>query len=355
MTSPTVTHLDTLGFADAVATLPEQLEGALARALDADLSSVTGRHVTSVAVLGLGGSGFSGDVAVAAAAPSMRVPVVVSKGYEAPAFVDEGTLVVAVSYSGATEETLEAAAASLRAGAPLVAVCSGGELARLAADAGAPVLRCVEGLQPRAAVGELVAPVLVTLERAGLLPEATTMIRQAVTQLAARRDTCRVGADPARNPARELARRIGRTIPLVYGGGALGAAAAMRWKTEINENAKAPAFWNAYPELDHNEICGWGQHGDVTRQVFTLVELRHAFEHAQVARRFEITRDIIEETLSQVLSVEAQGEGRLAQLLDLVYVGAWTSVYLAADAGVDPGPVEVISRLKMELSKGVHS
>ena len=129
----------------------------------------------------------------------------------------------------------------------------------------------------------------------------------------------------------------------------------MRWKTEINENAKAPAFWNAYPELDHNEICGWGQHGDVTRQVFTLVELRHAFEHAQVARRFEITRDIIEETLSQVLSVEAQGEGRLAQLLDLVYVGAWTSVYLAADAGVDPGPVEVISRLKMELSKGAHS
>ena len=85
----------------------------------------------------------------------------------------------------------------------------------------------------------------------------------------------------------------------------------------MNENAKAPAFWNEYPELDHNEVCGWGQHGDVTRQVFTLIELRHGLEHPRLERRAVATRELIEEALRQVLTVEAEGEGRLAQLLDL--------------------------------------
>ena len=105
-------------------------------------------------------------------------------------------------------------------------------------------------------------------------------------------------ADGARNPARELARKIGRTIPIIYGSGGLGGVAALRWKQSVNENAKAPAFWNEYPELDHNEVCGWGQHGDVTRQVFSLVELRHGLEHPRLEQRAVATRELIEEALS---------------------------------------------------------
>jgi glucose/mannose-6-phosphate isomerase len=157
----------------------------------------------------------------------------------------------------------------------------------------------------------------------------------------------------ASGPARELARRIGTTIPIFYGGGALGAVAAQRWKCDVNENAKAPAFWNAYPELDHNEICGWGQHGDVTRQLFTLVELRHDFEHEQVGRRFALTRALIEETLAQVLEVRAEGDGRLSQVLDLMYVGDWASCYLALDHDVDPGPIDAIFQLKDALGSDV--
>jgi glucose/mannose-6-phosphate isomerase len=153
----------------------------------------------------------------------------------------------------------------------------------------------------------------------------------------------------AANPAREIARRIDRTIPLVYGGGALGAVAAMRWKCGVNENAKAPAFWNQYPELDHNEICGWGQHGDVTRQLLTLIELRHGFEHERLSPRFAATRELIEECVNQVLEVEAEGEGRLAQVLDLMYFGDWVSCYLALDNDVDPGPIDAITALKAAL------
>ena len=160
------------------------------------------------------------------------------------------------------------------------------------------------------------------------------------------RSACAPEVDAPANPAREIARRIDGTIPLVYGGGALGAVAAMRWKCDINENAKAPAFWAAYPELDHNEICGWGQHGDVTRQVVSILELRHAHEHERLGRRIEVTRDIIAEAVHQVVPVEAEGEGRLAQLLDLMYLGDWVSVYLATERGIDPGPIPAIATLK---------
>jgi glucose/mannose-6-phosphate isomerase len=208
---------------------------------------------------------------------------------------------------------------------------------------------CPDGYLPRAALGALVAPIVVVLFRLGLAPGGHALLVRAQEQLAHRRNACQPSVEGAANPARELARRIGRTIPIVYGGGALGAVAAYRWKCDVNENAKAPAYWHAYPELDHNEICAWGQHGDVTRQLFTLVELRHGFEHAQLAPRFAITREIVEEAVHQVLTVEAEGEGRLAQLLDLMYLGDWVSCYVALENDVDPGPIDAIFELKRRL------
>ncbi|MDQ1383147.1 MAG: glucose/mannose-6-phosphate isomerase, partial [Actinomycetota bacterium] len=100
-----------------------------------------------------------------------------------------------------------------------------------------------------------------------------------------------------------------------------------------------------------NEICGWGQHGDVTRQLISLVELRHGFEHKRLQLRFTVTRELIEECVHQVLEVEAEGDGRLAQLLDLMYLGDWTSCYLALQNDVDPGPIDAILELKSRLAQ----
>jgi glucose/mannose-6-phosphate isomerase len=278
------------------------------------------------------------------------VPVTVLKHYRTPAFVNDRTLAFALSYSGDTEETVEMARGALAAGATLITISRGGALARLAAESGSLHVACPDDiLMPRLALGALVAPLFVVLFRMGMLPEAHATLLRAQEQLARRRDQCRPSVEGPRNPARELARRIGRTIPIVYGSGGLGGVAAMRWKQSVNENAKAPAFWNEYPELDHNEVCGWGQHGDVTRQVFTLVELRHGLEHPRLEARAAATRELIDEALAQVLTVEAEGEGRLAQLLDLVHLGDWTTYYLALDNDVDPGPIDAISQLKSSL------
>ena len=341
-------RLDTQGMFDITAGLPEQVERAAREAKGAE-GLPERSEIENVVVLGMGGSGISGDVLLATAAPFMPVPVVVVKGYTPPAFVDEHSLVFAISFSGNTEETIEAATEAAVQGARMVVVTSGGELGKLASSWGAPVLNVPDTIpQPRAALGAMAIPPLVALEEIGLFPGASRWIDMAVTQLKRRRDA--LIADG--NEAAALARRIGRTIPLVHSSGALGTAAAQRWKTQVNENANAPAFWAVHPELCHNEVQGWGQHGDVTRQVITLVNLRHEAEHPQIARRFELVGDLLREVVGGIEEVQAEGEGDLAQLLDLVLFGDFVSLHLAFQEGIDPGPVAALSDLKRQLTEG---
>jgi glucose/mannose-6-phosphate isomerase len=332
---------------DAAAGLPEQIEAAVAATHEVG-GFPAHDAIESVVVLGMGGSGIAGDVCTAIAGPFMPVPVIVQKGYAPPQFVSESTLVFAVSCSGNTEETIEAASMAAMAGARMVVVCAGGELASLAGEWGAPHIPVPTSIpQPRAAIGALAMPPLVVLEAVGLFPGASEWIAGAVTQLKRRRDALVKDG----NEAEDLARRIGRQLPLVYGGAALGAVAAMRWKTQFNENAKVAAFWNTIPELTHNEVCGWGQNGDVTRQVFRLVNLRHDYEHPQIARRFDLVNEAVDEVVADIEEVRAKGEGALAQLLDLILVGDFTSIHSALQAGVDPGPVDILAQMKARLAE----
>ncbi|HEX7166814.1 MAG TPA: bifunctional phosphoglucose/phosphomannose isomerase [Acidimicrobiales bacterium] len=348
MSDAVASPLDTDRMWDVTSALPEQVADAARAARDVD-GLPARESIEQVVVLGMGGSGIAGDVLQAAAGPFMAVPVVTVKSYELPAFVGDGSLVFAISHSGNTEETVEAATAAAMEGAKIVAVTSGGELARLAEGWDAPVVPIPAGIpQPRAAIGALAIPPLVLLEQIGLFPGATQWIDLAVSQLQRRRD--RLTRDG--NDAEQLARKIGRTMPLIHGGGAVGATAAQRWKTQMNENAKIPAFWAAQPELCHNEVCGWGQHGDVTRQLMTLVALRHDSEHPQVTRRFELVFEMVREVVSSIEEVHAEGEGDLAQLLDLVLFGDFVSLHLAYQEGIDPGPVPALVDLKQRLKEG---
>ena len=341
--------LDTQQMFEATAGLPEQVQDAAERARGLD-GLPDRSEVEHVVVLGMGGSGVCGDILIATAAPFMAVPVVVVKSYELPHFVGAGSLVFAISFSGNTEETLETGTEAAVQGARVVAVTGGGELAKRADAWGAPTVPVpTESIpQPRAALGAMAIPPLVVLEEIGLFPGATQWIDLAVDQLRRRRDAL-VAEE---SPARELARRIGRAFPIIYGGGAIGAAAAQRWKTQVNENAKAPAFWNAQPELCHNELSAWGQHGDVTRQLLRLINLRHDHEHPQIARRFDLTSELVREVVGGVEDVWAEGDGELAQLLDLILFGDFVALHLAEQEGLDPGPVPAQEELKSALAAG---
>ena len=338
--------VDSLGMLDAAAALPEQVEVAVQSATDL-IGLPDRRGIENVVVLGMGGSGVAGDFLIGTAGPFMPVPVVVVKSYVLPAFVSDATLVFAISFSGDTEETIEAASEAAVQGARVVAVTKGGELAKLAEAWGAPLVRLPEDIpQPRAGIGALSVPPLVVLEEMGLFPGAKRWLAEAVAQLKVRRDALLKDG----NAAQRLAKRIGRTIPVIYGGGGIGTVAAMRWKTQFNENAKVPAFWNTQPELCHNEVAGWGQHGDLTRQAITLVTLRHDDEHPQVQRRFELVYELLDEVVASIEEVRAEGDGGIAQLLDLILMGDMTSIHLALNEGVDPGPVPALDHVKEGLA-----
>ncbi|MHB1139362.1 MAG: bifunctional phosphoglucose/phosphomannose isomerase [Microthrixaceae bacterium] len=337
--------IDSLGMFDATYAMPEQC--ATARDATAAVDGLPpAEGISSVVVLGMGGSGIAGDVLASVALDRCPVPITVSKHYECPEFVGPDTLVFAVSFSGQTEETIDAVHHAVGAGARLVVLSSGGHLERIADEWGAPTVRLDPSIpMPRAAIGAMSVPLLLVLEQMGLLDGASAEVDAAIEHLRVRRDELAV----ERGPARVLAERIGRTLPIVYGGGALGEAAAWRWKGQFNENPKVPAFANRIPELTHNEICGWGQHGDVTRQVFSLVLLRHDFEHRQVARRFELVGEICEEIVAGVHSVHAKGDGRLSQLFDLILFGDLVTLHMAAMEGLDPGPVPILDEIKTRL------
>jgi glucose/mannose-6-phosphate isomerase len=255
-----VTHpqyLDTLGMWDAAAALPERLRAAIEGAAAVlDATALPRREdIRSVVVFGMGASATAAEAVAAFGAGRSPVPICVGNGYESPAFVGPDTLAFAVSASGDTEETVVAAAAAHAQGAHLVVASGSGVLAEMAATWGVPLLGVPAGPAPRAALGALTAPVLMTLSRVGLLPDVTTALDGACTTLGRRRD---VLVAPG-SPAEEVARLIGRTIPLIYGSEGLNAVAARRWKTQVNENAKTPAFSAVQPELSHNEVAGWGQ------------------------------------------------------------------------------------------------
>lgn len=340
------TAVDSLGMLDAALGLPEQVERAAATAAEVDLPDPAG--VGSVVVMGMGGSGIGGDVCAAVAGPASRVPIVVSKHYECPGFVGPDTVVFAVSFSGNTEETVAAATDAVGRGARVVVLAAGGELERLAGEWGASFVP-VDGTipMPRAALGAVSVPLLVALERLGLAEGLDAQVAAAVDQLRRRRD----GRSGPSDETVRLAHAIGRTLPLVYGGGALGEVAAWRWKGQFNENPKVPAWANRVPELTHNELAGWAQHGDVTRQVFSLLFLRHDFEHPHIDTRFGFVADMCDEVVSQILTVRAEGDGPLAQLMDLVLVGDLVTLQMSFDAGVDPGPIPVLDDLKAVLKR----
>lgn len=335
--------VDSLGLREAVLDLPEQVAAAV-RSLTVTGPLPDREDIANVLVLGTGAAGWVGDLLAAVAGPFMPVPLVVHKGFEPPSFVDRSTLVVAISASGDSPEVVASATTAAEAGGRLFVVTSGGRLGALADAAEAPTVFLPHAsgeaaVPPRARIGALAIPVLKAFDRLGFFPGGRDWIAAAIAQLRARRDGL---GGPADDVAR-AARAIAGTIPVVYGGGALGAAAAARWKAQINQTAKSPAFAAQLPDVVHGELAGWGQHGDITRQVLSLVLLRHDEEPPEVVEQFGAVEAWTDEVVSTIVTVPAAGEGALAQLLDLAFVGDLVALDLAARSGIDPGPTPVIT------------
>jgi glucose/mannose-6-phosphate isomerase len=340
--------LDPSGMLRTVMAFPDMLDTARRIALDAHLMPAAAYR--NVVVSGLGGSAIGGDLARALLAGSMAVPMTVNRDYGIPAFVDEGTLFIASSYSGNTEETLAATTAAQERGATIVAITSGGRLRELAHEGGHPTVLVPGGHQPRAALAFSLIPALVVLTRLGLVALDERAFDEAVD--VARSIASRHGPDvpTGRNPAKQLAERIRGKFPVVYGSEGYRGVVATRWRGQINENAKAPAAANVFPELDHNEILSWSGPAELVSQLFVII-LRDPKESKAIAARVELTKSVIAKQAAGIVDIWCEGSSDLAKMCSLIYVADFVSVYLAYLYGVDPSTIVAIDWLKGELAK----
>ncbi|MGH8952603.1 MAG: bifunctional phosphoglucose/phosphomannose isomerase [Acidimicrobiia bacterium] len=301
-----------------------------------------------VLVGGMGGSGIAGDFGAALAADT-EGRVTVHKGYSPlPGWVTRvKPAVVAASYSGNTEETLDLVGAAQAAGLPIVTITTGGRLAELSTENRWPSIAVPAGLQPRAAVGYMAGAVARLLASFGVLPDQRAPLYEAADLV----DAAVTEGSETWETASSLAKGLVGRVTIVYGGGPISGTAAQRWKTQINENAKMPAWWSLLPELDHNEIVGWETLPTVTKELVGVIALTDVADHDRVRARLEHTSALTEFAVPWLGRVAAGGDSPLARLMSLTVCGDLVSWMLAVEAGVDPVPVETIEKLKKLLVK----
>lgn len=301
---------------------------------------------SEVLYAGMGGSGIAGDYA-AAASLGIGTRVYVHKGYGPipPWAIRVRPLVVAASYSGNTEETIDFVTSASESGLTVATVTTGGRLGELSAERRWGTIGVPAGLQPRAAAGYMIGAVIRLLEGAGSIDDHGLDFVEAA-EIA---DEYTSEDSDAWKLASRIAESLQGRIPIIYGGGPVSSVVAQRWKTQINENAKVPAWYSTLPELDHNEIVGWETMPALTRDKVAVVALTDEADHDRVRKRVAFTRDLTSDAVPWVAEVKSAGTSTLARLISLTVVGDLVSWMLAERLGVDPVPVVTIENLKKLL------
>ncbi len=338
--------VDEAGQLGDILALPDQLRDALWRVESASLKQKDAP--AGLVVAGMGGSAVGGALARAALGDRAVRPFVIARGYALPPWTSPETMVLCSSYSGNTEETLAAYEAAGAVGAHRVVATTGGEIASIAREDGVPVVPLPGGFQPRAAVAYSLVVALEVAWLCGAGERLHAEIDVAAAHTENLISSWRPGGSHDGFP-KELARGLHGTVPQIAGSG-LTAPIAYRWKTQINENAKMPAFCAELPELDHNEIVGW----QAAREVgsFSAVFLDDCDLHPRIRQRIELTRGLIAADAAATFRIETLGSTATERLLSLVVLGDLVSIYLAVLRGIDPSPVSTIERLKSALAGG---
>ncbi|MBI4358836.1 MAG: bifunctional phosphoglucose/phosphomannose isomerase [Candidatus Omnitrophica bacterium] len=311
-----------------------------------------GKGLSKIVFSGLGGSAIGADFIRSYLAYEFKIPILVNRHYRLPEYVDETTLLIVSSYSGDTEETISSLKEGLKRKARILAISSGGELAKQARERSFPLIQIPGGFSPRAALGYSVLPLLVALSKCGFSSAyrpAEFNEAQVLTQTLAESDYG-VGIPFANNLAKQFASACFGKYPVIYSCVDYFDVVALRWRGQIEENAKALASHHVLPEMNHNELVGWRCPKELLKGAVVFF-LRDRADHERVQIRMDLTRDIIKQSAGKVVELFSQGKGLLARMFSLIHLGDWLSLYLAALYEVDPTPVEVVQRLKVELAK----
>ena len=303
----------------------------------------------TIIVAGMGGSAIGGELLKDLARDKIAVPIEVCREYSLPAYASKNTLVFVVSYSGETEESLNAFLDAVKRKCMTVCISSGGTLREFAQKLDIPHLRVPSGMAPRATLPYLFIPLPVLLGKIGLFSDVTPEISDTVRVLRQVSNSNSPEKLLDDNLSKKLASSVCGTVPVVYGFG-IYRAVAQRLKTQFNENSKVPAKWESFPELNHNEIVGWEEVRELAKH-FSVIFIRDNDESKVIRQRIESTKELICRESVKVFEVQSIGKSALVKMSSVICLGDFASVYLAILRGIDPTPVKTITLLKEKMKQ----
>jgi glucose/mannose-6-phosphate isomerase len=307
-------------------------------------------QANKVVILGMGGSAIGGDLVASLISAEAKIPVLVQRDYNLPAFVDSKTLVIASSYSGMTEETLSAFEKALNTNSKKLVITTGGKLKAIAQERNIPVFSFSYKAQPRAALPFSFLPIFNFVQRLGFIGDKSDDVAKMIEVLKKLSRKINETIPISQNQAKQLAQELYGKLTVIYGAG-ITAEVAHRWKTQLNENSKAWAFHEVFPELNHNAVVGYQFPPELASKI-VVVMLRSSHLSNQILRRYQITAQLLDKAGIGYYLMDGSGESPLAQMMSLVLFGDYVSYYLAILNQTDPTPVEAIDFLKGELGKG---
>lgn len=342
-----ISELDKAHMAKIIADLPNQLASGWEESQKLIIPSYY-LKVNKVVIVGMGGSGIAGAITQSLLKNEADLPIIIHRDYGIPAFVDDKTLVIAVSYSGETEEVLDSFVAAYQRGAKLVAICTGGKLESLAKKYKAPYYRYTYISLPRAAIGFMVGSILGILKKIGI---AGDIVQKEIDETIILLNKINENLKPEDNSRKNYAKRIANAVydnSVEIWAADMISGVARRWKCQINENAENLATMDILPELNHNTIASLDF--PKTKNIYILI-LKSKFYSERIQKRIEITRDILnkKEIPNMIVQMDIQTNNSIAETMAYILLGDYVSFYLSILNNVDPSINETIDSFKEKL------
>jgi len=303
----------------------------------------------NIVVCGMGGSAIGGDLSKALLKNSLKLPLIVNRNYELPNWLNSSSIVICSSYSGNTEESLNAYHNAIAKGAKVIGITTGGELSSLLSKNNNDKVEIPSGLQPRAAVAYSFIPLLYLLKKLNLTDDKVISdIGTAIDTLKIARNSYSESID--KNPTFNLAQNIYNTLPIIYGEDGSTSAIALRWKGQFCENSKMLAYHNDIPEMNHNEIVGWQENPEILKRI-SILWISDKSINSRNSLRIDTSKDIIDNIPFFQKKIEIDGQNFTERFIHLLHFGDWVSYWCALLHSTDPSPVKKIDKLKKILSE----
>lgn len=344
-----ISKIDKSNMLEAVELFPDQIK----KTIDIIDSVKLGRlyKIDNIVISGMGGSAISGDILQSYLRDTFKIPVFVNRKYDLPKWTNKNTLLFSQSYSGNTEETLSAFKQGVQKNCKIIAISSGGKLQKLCENHDISHIKIPSGLQPRAATAYLLFSSLLSLKKVGLLKNnIQNEIKETISVAENLKKNNKKSVPEEKNHSKQIARKLFRTIPQVYGWG-FYESIARRWCQQFNENSKVICRYDKVSECNHNDIVGWSKNPKFSKNFTCILFRDKKNESLKMSERLDFMKKLYDDVAAKVVEIDIPDKKRLPRMMYAMYLGDYISCYLAILRKIDPSPVEVIDELKNRLDK----